>query len=53
MIGIRRLKYKVLFRLLAAWDVLTKERFELKAWDKHGTPTATNFDKQEIDNADL
>lgn len=41
---------KFWLRLLACYDVLTAEKFELKTWDKTGRYTAkTTFWKTEIE----
>lgn len=43
----KAIKLRLALRLLAVIDVLTAERFELKAWSKHDEST-TKFDKKEI-----
>jgi hypothetical protein len=45
-------KLKFSLRLLAIFDVLLAERFELTTWDKKGVhQNTTKFSKTEIDNA--
>ena len=49
---LKAMKLKFWFRLLAMFDVLFAEKFELKTWNKKGEPKSkTKFSKTEIDNA--
>jgi hypothetical protein len=48
---LKSIKLKFLFRLLAMFDVLFSEKFELITFDKMGKQKSkTKFDKNEIDN---
>lgn len=51
-LGLKSMKLKFWFRLLAMLDVLLVEKFELTTWNKKGEQKSkTKFCKTEIDNA--